>query len=121
MPWSVWAAAAGGDHAGEVTGHDGIDGGAADADLAVGILGIQPAGSHGAVLAAGRIGADGAGFHVDGPVKGGLDAVTLGFFKHLDRGITGGQVPEVDLFFLFRDDFFFFCHNCSLRGEVVKR
>ena len=110
--------AAGGHHAGEVTGHDGVDGGAADADLAVGVLGVQAAGAHGAVLAAGRVRADGAGLHVDGPVKSGLDAVALGLFKHLDRGVAGRQVPEVDLLFLFRDDFFFFCHNCSLRGEV---
>jgi hypothetical protein len=113
--------APGGDHAGEVTGHDGVDGGTADADLAVGVLGVQAAGPHRAVLAAGRIRTDGAGLHVDGPVKGGFHAVTLGFFKHLDRSVAGRQVPEVDLLFLFRDDFFFFSHNCSLRGEVVKR
>ncbi len=74
----VVAGRSGGDHAAEVARLDGIDGGPADTHLAIGILGIHPAGSHEAVFATGRIGTDGAGLHVDRPVKMGLDTVETG-------------------------------------------
>jgi hypothetical protein len=51
------------------------------------------------VLAAGRIGPDGTGFHVGGPIKGGFDAVSAGFSQHLSRCITDGKVFDIDLFF----------------------
>mgnify|MGYP000140308899 CR=1 FL=1 len=87
---------AGGYHAGKVTGHDGVDGRAADADLAVGILGIEAAGAHGAVLAAGRIGPDGAGFHVHGPIKGGFAEVwRLAYPVVITMASIGGPVEEL--------------------------
>ena len=88
--------AAAGHHAGEIPGLNGIDRGAADAHLSVRVFGVQPAGPHGAVLAAGRIRADGAGLHVCCAVKGGFNAVPLGLSQHLGRGFTDGHCLDIE-------------------------
>ena len=84
--------AAGGHHAGKIAGHDGIDSGAANPHLVVGRFGVQPTGSHGAMLAAGGIRPDGAGFHVGCAVKGGFNAVAFGLLEHLSGGFANGHV-----------------------------
>ena len=88
----------GADHAGEVPGHDGLGGGAAQArallllfaGLAFLLLGGRhPAGTLGADAAAGAFSADGAGLHGRGPVPNGLDPVRLGLLQHLlGRGVN---------------------------------
>ena len=57
---------------------------------------FQPAGSHGAVLTAGRIRTDGAGLHIGGAVKGRFNAVSLGFSEHLGRSFTDGHITGVN-------------------------
>ncbi len=101
--------AAGGDEAGEVAGLDRIDGGPADPDLGVRVAGVQAAGTHEAVLAAGRLGADRAGLHAHGALEGGFDPVFAGFDQHLGRRIAGGQFTGFGhLLVLFLGDEFFF-------------
>jgi hypothetical protein len=90
---------AGGHHAGEVPGHDGLGGGAAQAHallllfagLAFLLLGGRhPAGPLGADAAAGPFNADGARLHGLGPVPNGLDAFGLGLLDQLlGRGVHG--------------------------------
>jgi hypothetical protein len=60
------------------------------------------------VLAAGRIGPDGAGPHIGRPVKSGFDTVSTGLFKHLGGCIAAGYSTNINL--LFSGDNFFFRH-----------
>ena len=78
-----------------------IDGCAAHSHLAVRVLGVEPAGSHATMLAAGGFRPYGTRFHGESPVKGGLDTVFLRFFQHSGRGFTRGQIPGVLVLFLF--------------------
>jgi hypothetical protein len=103
-----------GNHAREIPGLDRVDGGSANAHLGVRVLGVQAAGSHGAVLAAGRVRTDGAGFHVCGTVKGCLNAVPLSFSKHLGRGITDrGRTISRPFFSAFFSIFFPFSSSIT--------
>jgi hypothetical protein len=66
------------------------------------------------VLAAGRIGPDGAGFHVLRPIKGELDAVIAGLYNHPRSGFAGGEIPGIQLLifgnYLLGGYFFFVWH-----------
>jgi len=110
--------AAGCDHAAEIAGHDGINGGAANTDLAVRVFGIEPAGPHETVLAAGRIGPDGTGLHVDRPIKGRIHPVAPALGDHLLGGLASGKI-------LYRYQFCFIVfilnirHNVSLHGKIA--
>jgi hypothetical protein len=42
--------------------------------------------------------ADGAGFHVHGPVQVENDSIFTGFFQHLPGGFTSGQIRSRHLF-----------------------
>ncbi len=116
--------AAGGDEPGEITGLDGVDRGAADTHFGIGVARVQAAGAHEAVLAAGRLRANGAGLHAVGALEGGFDAVAPGFREHLGRGVTDGEIPGVRhlLVFLLGDEFLFFFHaEFLLRGKIEKK
>jgi hypothetical protein len=73
------------------------------------------------VLAAGRFRADGAGLHVRRAMKRRLEAILRHFLQHLDRGLTGAQVTEIQYFFFL----FFFCHMSFPRvpfmGQLVEK
>jgi hypothetical protein len=60
------------------------------------------------VLAAGRIGPDGAGLHICRAVKSGFDTVLAGLDEHLSGSITNGYVTDIDLFIF--GNYFIFSH-----------
>jgi hypothetical protein len=75
------------------------------------------------VLAAGRVGPDGAGFHIGRPIKGELDTISAGLCEHHRSGFTGGVLPGIKLF-LFRNHllggyFFFVWHIIPPFAELA--
>jgi len=70
------------------------------------------------VLAAGRIGPDGAGLHIGRAVKRGFDTVFTGLDEHLGGSITDGYGIDINLLF-FGDYFFLFQHIISPFVELA--
>ena len=101
--------------AGEVACLDRVDGGAANADFAVRVFGVEPAGAHEAVLAAGRVRADGTGFHVCGTVVSGFNPVPASLFDHFLSGFANRQIPDRNQRFVLD---FVHWHISSLRGKI---
>ena len=101
--------AAGSHHAGKVPGSDGIDGRTADPHFGIGILGIQTAGPHETVFAAGRIRSNGAGFHVRRPAEGSFHSIRRCYLQHLNGRLTGANFPKINLLLNF-----FLCHDTPL-------
>jgi len=93
-----------GNHARQIAGLDGIDGGTTDTDLVVWILGVDSTGSHGTVFTAGRLGTDGAWFHIGSSVKSDFNTIFSGLGDHLSCGVTDGNVCHR---FGFNRDWFF--------------
>ena len=91
------------DHAGEVPGHDGFGGGAAQAHtLLLLLLALfrllgrrHPAGTLSADAAAGAFGADGAGLHGIGPVPNGFNAFRLGLLHHFFGGGINSKFVKI--------------------------
>jgi len=106
----------GGHHAGEIPCGDGVGGGTAQSlalvfafDAAFGQR--QPAGTHGAVLAAGPLHADVAGLHGHRAVEDRIDAQLLRPLDHLLGGDINRSADRIgDLFGLGGLFLFFFSH-----------